>query len=282
MIEGLDLLITDEDADPEAIERIRALGVKVIVTHVYFGKVIVKKRGIINMATWMVHFRIAENLLNVGLVAPEKEFVVGNIGPDCGLPDKESKELIPSKQITHFKLDNKMNPSSFIEQYLQKDDVNFASPQFSFYLGYYVHLITDIEWSKLHQEKKKEPVYKEILGTPEYATIIKRDWYGGDFIYLKENKDNIFIKVFQHIKEFPDYLVFFPKNQISTQINRITEFYLGNTFDFILDPTYKFEYLTPDEANHFVEDATKKIIHNLNMTFGEEALWREGIAKEQH
>ncbi|MFC5649516.1 DeoR/GlpR family DNA-binding transcription regulator [Paenibacillus solisilvae] len=34
MIEDLDLLITDEDADPEAIERIRALGVKVIVAQV--------------------------------------------------------------------------------------------------------------------------------------------------------------------------------------------------------------------------------------------------------
>ncbi|WP_115996079.1 DeoR/GlpR family DNA-binding transcription regulator [Cohnella lupini] len=33
-IEDLDLLITDEDADPEAIERIRALGVKVIVAQV--------------------------------------------------------------------------------------------------------------------------------------------------------------------------------------------------------------------------------------------------------
>ncbi|OPA78794.1 DeoR family transcriptional regulator [Paenibacillus selenitireducens] len=33
-IEDLDLLITDEDADPEAIERIQALGVKVIVAQV--------------------------------------------------------------------------------------------------------------------------------------------------------------------------------------------------------------------------------------------------------
>jgi hypothetical protein len=31
LIEDLDLLITDLDADPEAIERIRSIGVKVIV-----------------------------------------------------------------------------------------------------------------------------------------------------------------------------------------------------------------------------------------------------------
>lgn len=226
------------------------------------------------MATWMVHFRIAENLLNLGITTTENEFVVGNIGPDCGLPDKESNSFVPPKQITHFKVDNKINASSFIEQYLERDDINFMNPKFSFYLGYYVHLLTDLEWSKLHAEKKKEPIYQKILGTADYASIIKRDWYGVDFVYLKENNDNIFNRVFQSIKEFPDYLDFFPANQISIQINRITEFYLGSSFNFVLDPTYKFEYLTPDEADHFVEAATKKIIHNLNITFGEKALWK--------
>lgn len=38
-IENLDLLITDEDADPEAIERIQALGVKVIVAETESGEI---------------------------------------------------------------------------------------------------------------------------------------------------------------------------------------------------------------------------------------------------
>jgi hypothetical protein len=227
------------------------------------------------MATWMVHFRIAENLLNMGLLAPEKEFLVGNIGPDCGLPDEVTGEFYPPKQVTHFKVDNEMNPSLFLEQYLKKDKMDFTNPQFSFYLGYYLHLVTDVEWSQLHQEKKKEPVYQEILGTPEYGRILKRDWYGADFVYLNENRDNIFINVFQHIKSFPDYLDIFPEQQISKQIKRITEFYLGDSYVFALDPTYRFEYLTPDEVTQFVKITTKKLVHNLNTTFDEEILWEK-------
>ena len=66
------------------------------------------------MATWMVHFRIAENLLKMGLLTSEKEFVVGNIGPDCGLPDEVTGEFYPAKQVTHFIEDHKMNPNLFL------------------------------------------------------------------------------------------------------------------------------------------------------------------------
>jgi hypothetical protein len=41
------------------------------------------------LATWVTHFRIAENLLNYGIELSREEFLVGNIGPDCGLPSKE-------------------------------------------------------------------------------------------------------------------------------------------------------------------------------------------------
>lgn len=231
------------------------------------------------MAPWMVHFRIAENLLKMGLLVSEKEFLVGNIGPDCGLPDKETGEFYPPKQVTHFKGGNKINPCLFLEQYLMKDKIDFTNPQFSFYLGYYLHLVTDVEWSHLNREKKKEPIYQEILGTPECGRILKRDWYGGDFVYLKENRDNIFRSVFQHIKSFPDYLDIFPEKQVAKQINRITEFYLGDSYAFALDPTYKFKYLTPEEVTQFVEQTTKKLIHNINTNFNESILWnKQGIS----
>ncbi|WP_044338830.1 zinc dependent phospholipase C family protein [Rossellomorea aquimaris] len=225
------------------------------------------------MATWMVHFRIAENLLNRGLLVSEKEFVVGNIGPDCGLPDEVTGEFFPDKRVTHFKLDGGINPDLFLDQYIMKDRIDFASPRFSFYLGYYLHLVTDVEWSHLHRQKKKEPNYQDILGTPEYTRKIKSDWYGSDFVYVNENKDTIFQHVFQHIKSFPDYLDIFPEGQISKQIKRITDFYLGDSYAFALDPTYRFDYLTPDEISHFVDKTTEKLVAHLQAIFDEETLW---------
>ncbi len=228
------------------------------------------------MATWMVHFRIAGNLLNMGLVTSDKEFLVGNIGPDCGLPDDQIPGgFYPPKQVTHFRVDDQINPTLFFEQYLQKEKMNFTNPKFSFLLGYYLHLLTDVEWSQLHQQKKREPIYQKILGTPDYTRMVKRDWYGSDFLYLHENKENIFRNVFQHIKTFPDYLTIFPENQVSKQINRITEFYLGNSYAFALDPSYKFDYLTPDEVTQFVDTTTLKLVHHINKSFNKENLWEK-------
>ncbi len=227
------------------------------------------------MATWMAHFRIAENLLKRGLRVSEKEFVVGNIGPDCGLPDEDTGEFYPSTQVTHFKVDQKINPDLFFEQYLKQDQQHFTSPQLSFYLGYYLHLVTDVEWSVLHREKKKEPVYQEILGTSEYTRKVKSDWYGGDFVYQNENRENIFTNVFQHIESFPDYLDIYPEQQITKQIKRITEFYLSDVGNFALDPTYEFKYLTPEEVSKFVETTSGKLVHNLNTIFDKELLWEK-------
>ncbi|MBM7584619.1 hypothetical protein JOC86_001156 [Bacillus pakistanensis] len=73
--------------------------------------------------------------MNMGLLVSEKEFVVGNIGHDCGLPDKVTGEFYPQEQVPHFNVDNKMNPSLFLEQYIKKDKIDFTNPQISFYLG---------------------------------------------------------------------------------------------------------------------------------------------------
>ncbi|TMU87050.1 hypothetical protein FGG79_02610 [Bacillus sp. BHET2] len=221
----------------------------------------------------MVHFRIAENLLKKGLLASEKEFVVGNIGPDCGLPDKKTGEFYPGKDVTHFKENNKISPRLFLNQYMQKETFDFTDPRLSFYLGCYLHLETDVEWSRLHTEKKKERVYQDILGTSEYTRLIKRDWYGADFVYLHEHKDSIFENVFQHITSFPDYLDIFPANQISKQIKRITEFYNGDSYEMVLDPDYRFDYLTPDEVSQFVQETTEKLVHILNTIFAEQRVW---------
>ncbi|WP_226672358.1 zinc dependent phospholipase C family protein [Rossellomorea aquimaris] len=222
------------------------------------------------MATWMVHFRIAENLLNRGLQVAEKEFVVGNIGPDCGLPDPETGIFYPDKITTHFKDDGSINPDLFLEKYIHEDD-DFTDPRASFYLGYYLHLVTDVEWSRMHREKKKEPVYQTILGTPEYTRKVKGDWYGADFVYLQENTDTIFHRVFQHIGSFPDYLDIFPENQITRQIKRMSEFYYSDSYAFALEPDYRFDYLTPDEVTRFVDETTEKLEGILDSTFREEA-----------
>lgn len=210
------------------------------------------------MATWITHFRIAERLIDLGLPVCKEEFVVGNIGPDCGIY-REGAGLIPPKEITHFEIDRKINAELFYNQYLLHNENDIHTKRLSFYLGYYLHLVTDQEWSKIYQAKKKEAIYQNIIGTPEYWSLIKGDWYGIDFEYLKNNKDHIFWTTFQNITEFDDYLDIFPKGQVAEQIGRFTSFYLENT----IPSDHHFIYLTQSEVDEFVEHTVSRITEIL-------------------
>ncbi|MCT2536476.1 zinc dependent phospholipase C family protein [Aquibacillus koreensis] len=210
------------------------------------------------MATWVTHFRIAEAFLKKELPISKNDFLVGNIGPDCGLIGKDGKPT-PPKEITHFKIDGKINADSFYQQYLQ-DEKELSLRAFSYYLGYYIHLVTDEKWIAFTNQKKKEKVFQEIINTPNYTPLVKRDWYGLDFLYLKNHKENIFWTTFQHITDFPEYLNFFPKGQTNKQIKNITNFYLNHT----VSKDHKFIYLTPNESDEFVENTVQDVNHVLS------------------
>ncbi len=62
----------------------------------------------------------------------------------------------------------------FKHQYLKIRDHRFP-----FYLGYYLHLITDMEWLKLYARKKQEPIYAEGLARDKgFIWVIKKAWIG--------------------------------------------------------------------------------------------------------
>lgn len=211
-----------------------------------------------NLATWVTHFRITEELLKTELPVSKIEFLVGNIGPDCGLIGEDGKPT-PPKETTHFEIEGKINSDSFYQQYLC-DEKESSLSEFSYYLGYYIHLVTDEKWIAFTDQKKKEKVFEEILNTPEYTPLVKRDWYGLDFLYLKNHKDNIFWTKFQHINDFPEYLDFFPQGQTLKQIRNITNFYHTNT----ISDDHEFIYLKANEGDEFVEDTVQTVKELLN------------------
>ncbi|WP_409295900.1 zinc dependent phospholipase C family protein [Peribacillus sp. SCS-26] len=205
------------------------------------------------MATWVTHFRITEELLKTELPVSKIEFLVGSIGPDCGLIGEDG-QFTPPKEITHFEIEGKINSDSFYQLYLC-DDKERSLSEFSYYLGYYIHLVTDEKWIAFTDQKKKENALKEIVNTPEYTPLVKRDWYGLDSLYLKNHKEHIFWTEFQHIKYFPEYLDFFPQGQTLKQIRNITDFYHSHT---IFDD-HEFIYLKPTEIDEFVEDTVHTV-----------------------
>ncbi|OIU71831.1 hypothetical protein [Rossellomorea aquimaris] len=218
------------------------------------------------MATWVTHFRIAEELLKTELAVSRIGFLVGNIGPDCGIIGEDGVPH-PPKKITHFKDEGKINAESFYDEYLLGEN-ELDAEGYSYYLGYYIHLVTDQEWLKIVADKKKEKVYQDILNSPDYARIVKGDWYGQDFLYLKQHQDSIFWTDFQHIDDFPEYVSFFRNGQTLEQIRNITKFYQSSS----IGDDHEFIYLTAAEMNAFVdrtvEDIKVRLNHRLNMQVG--------------
>ncbi len=103
------------------------------------------------MATWIVHLRVAESLLQTIDELDRCQFLIGNLAPDSGLPDEKWQRFEPPPEVTHFgRIGRAKWPFKDLEFYrkhlsvlggLGKDD-----KEYSFLLGYFFHLVVDNLW----------------------------------------------------------------------------------------------------------------------------------------
>ncbi len=208
------------------------------------------------MATWGLHIRIAEKVLLKNKDLDTESFLVGNIGPDCGVPNEDRSAFSPPTEISHWKtgINKRINPDEFFCKYLEREF--YDNKEKSFLLGYYSHLLTDVEFSHFFMSKKENDVnYKKLEEDKSFIWTIKKDWYDLDRLYFRENPESLFYEVFQHINTFPDYLSYFPKGAILNKVKYIRNFYLKPSEN--LDREYI--YLTLSEMNDFLANTVEKI-----------------------
>ncbi len=212
------------------------------------------------MATWGLHLRMAEALLARGYDLDEESFAVGNIGPDCGMPNEDWSQFDPPTEISHWTEGNKRNIQSekFYEAYLKKTISNPLEK--SFLIGYYVHLLTDIAFATfLHEVKRHDPLYAPLETDKKFIWTIKEDWYDLDHVYFRDNPDSLFHRVFQHVRDVPNYLAYYPEGAILRQVKYITSYYQNPSEN--LDRVYI--YLTMNEMNQFMEEIEAHIADML-------------------
>lgn len=93
------------------------------------------------MASWMVHLRVADELLECLKGVAETEFIVGNIAPDSGVPNEDWTAYTPSTEISHFKTylkdgTVKIDVESYLQQYFTAEQQNsYSREQYSFFWG---------------------------------------------------------------------------------------------------------------------------------------------------
>lgn len=201
----------------------------------------------------MSHFRIADYFIKK-LDVNEKEFIVGNIGPDCGQPNEDWSEFTPPSEITHWTksgLKRAIDSEAFYGEYL----MNFKKlkkESYSFYIGYYIHLLTYIEFSNKIAIQKHEKYADEFEKNKDFIWVMKKDWYDIDHLYLKHHPNFHIFKVFSCIEEFQNkYLKYYSQTAMIRQIKYITDFY--KNYSGNLEREYL--YLTEKEMDKFVDEA---------------------------
>jgi hypothetical protein len=220
-----------------------------------------RKRGY--LATWIVHLRLAENLLEHLTGLDAAQFAIGNVAPDSGIPDENWEKFDPPPEITHFKI------SAGVIKYLA--DLEFfrrylvaASPQdvgrFSFRLGYFFHLLTDNLWSQLVGRPTHALYGEQFAANPKFIWEVKDDWYGLDFIYIRDHPANFFQRVF--LPAHPDGfdLDFLPKHALEHQLTHIKTFYQRQDAEIQALFERPYIYLSQAEMDNFIAKATDRLV----------------------
>jgi hypothetical protein len=221
------------------------------------------------MATWIVHLRIAENLLGMIPDLESPQFAVGNIAPDSGIPDEKWENFTPSSEITHFKApDNctfKSDDLEFYRRYLlSRPWPGIDIQERSFLWGYFCHLVTDNLWDLRIGKPTYDRFKAQLDANHDFIWEVKKDWYGLDFVYVREHPNSLFWMTFQQCEYTTNYLDILLPEGVKQRIEYIKTFYRRT--DAETQELFSREriYLTELEVNHFVDEATQKLYHGYN------------------
>ena len=215
------------------------------------------------MASWMVHLRIADKLLdNISDLSPV-EFIVGNVAPDSGVPNEDWSVFTPSTQVSHFKTDSsKANPDAFARKYFTPAlQAGYSGQQYGFYLGYLVHLITDVLWVRdIYAPSKLRFAAERDKDPDNFIWKLKADWYDLDFKFLRDHPGFRAFRVYLGAVGFVnEYMEEFSPDAFDNRRQYITSFYLEDNDHLDRD----YPYLTEPEMDAFTDNAVKEILQLL-------------------
>ncbi len=214
------------------------------------------------MASWMVHLRIADRLLDKLPGLSPVEFIVGNIAPDSGVPNEDWSAFSPDTKVSHFKgADRQACPEAFAAKYFTPaQQANYDEKQYSFYLGYLVHLMTDVLWVRDVYVPTRERFPEQFASDPNFLWTVKEDWYDLDYKYLRDHPGFRAFRVYLGAVGFRnDFMEEFSPDAFDNRRAYITDFYLQGKENLDRD----YPYLTEKEMDAFVETAAGEILSML-------------------
>lgn len=223
------------------------------------------------MASWIVHLRIAENLLGIHPSLNPELFSIGNIAPDSGIPDANWENFTPPPAVTHFENPNSQAFHSgdlvFYRQHLHNGVTLSGDPdRFSVLFGYFAHLVTDNLWSIRIGRPTRKRYLSQFEADPKFIWEVKKDWYGLDFIYIRDHPDCLFWRIFTRCQYNRNDLDFIPLEAIQQRIAYIQEYYQSSGPEVQAAYRRPYIYLSKEGMDAFVSEASdliEAIYHHL-------------------
>lgn len=192
------------------------------------------------MANWITHAWIADILLGDTELDPVG-FTVGSVAPDCNIENADWTSFIPPREVTHFMTDKSKltaDCEGFFKRYIGEKQYG-SNRERSFFLGYYAHLVADVEFTRFIRDPDRlTGVFARLRARPEYAEklagaenesydtlkavfgkqLISRDIESLEAEYIQSNPESGYNTVLRSIREFPDYADFLPKGAIMRKL----------------------------------------------------------------
>ncbi len=213
------------------------------------------------MAPWIAHLRVAEAMPASLPRIDEIAFAYGSLAPDSGKPNADWTAYDPPKEVTHFLRrgdgEDKIHDLKFYRGYLENINAEDDLANYSFRLGYFVHLLSDSLWSRRLNITYKQ-LYPELVNNPTHTMwqTLKRDWFDLDFCYLRDHPNCLFWHVIMTTPNPPAYLPFVSYEGLTHSLNHIRTFYTASQQN--LDHPYS--YLNETTMRRYVEDTAALIL----------------------
>lgn len=164
------------------------------------------------MATWISHMMIVDNLLKTDLDLDKTAFCVGNVAPDCNVENEDWTEFTPPRKVTHWMTGRSKltaDYEGFYNEYI-KDKTFTSKEEYSFFIGYYAHLITDVLFQAMvRDDQRVERCFERIKNNSGLREKIKG---------YPENFDTLKIMAYEPGEESLDEFVFFDDKEYETFI----------------------------------------------------------------
>jgi hypothetical protein len=123
-------------------------------------------------------------------------------------------------------------------------------------LGYFFHLVTDNLWSGKVGVPTSERYAAEFAADPKFIWTVKQDWYGLDFIHVRDYPDSLFWRVFLQAVPLDFDLDFLPLAALNQQLGYIKAFYQRTDEKIQASYTRDYQYLNQADMDKFIAETT--------------------------